>query len=211
MHFSATPWHTCFDECDYITCSWVHRCNSIWKSNTQTHPYKQYTVGCLLFAHISQHHVWPTWEWNSCCDVQLKITQHTRTHTVLFSHAQSPKKTHACSNLNINLNWSWKLKFFMLTDTLFYSTVLTTVISKNTPSDTHKQAHTPFSRVGNIMPLSLLCQPCLSLPPLYIFSLLSSNSASLHPWPCYLPEHLKETGGIGGRCSGEKSAISSPL
>lgn len=52
--------------------------------------------------------------------------------------------------------------------------------------------------------LSLLRRPCSSLlfPYPSLSFLMSSNRASLHPWPCYLLEHLKQTvtaGGLGGR------------
>ena len=55
------------------------------------------------------------------------------------------------------------------------------------------------------MSLSHCCvNLCLSLLLLlHPSSLLSSNCASLHPWPCYLLEHLKETG-VGGGGAGER-------
>lgn len=90
---------------------------------------------------------------------------HTHTHCTLLT-CTITQKTHACSNLNINLKRSSKLKFLMLTDTLFHSTVLTTVISKNTPSDTHKQAHTFLTR-GKYNATLLVVSTLLVSPPLF--------------------------------------------
>lgn len=76
---------------------------------------------------------------------------------------------------------------------------------------THAYTHTTTrSHAGKRnVTLSLLCQPLFisSSPPLSFFSssLLSSNCASLHPWPCYLLEHLKVTG--GGRGGGWKKSV----
>lgn len=68
---------------------------------------------------------------------------------------------------------------------------------------THPLTHTiKRSHAGKRnVTLSLLCQPLFvsSPPPLSLSSLSSSNCASLHPWPCYLLEHLKETGRRGRR------------
>lgn len=56
----------------------------------------------------------------------------------------------------------------------------------------------PSSHTGKCdVTLAVVSTLLVSPPP--VSSLLSSNGASLHPWPCYLLEHLKETARGGGR------------
>ena len=89
--------------------SWTWSCDRHIRANIPklTHANIPLWCECLLFILIWDHHLWPTWEWNSCscCDARLKITRrktHTHSPTVYLRTHAHRKHMHTRSNPNIN-------------------------------------------------------------------------------------------------------------